>query len=138
MSNYSNRNAKQPDVSPKRKQKFSVRDRIIAIMFAAALIAAIFLGIGAFSVHNTESVKNALAEVEQQKADQLANYQTKMAELNTREQALDARETELSTREHDLEAREAVLEVEKEEFYAKHSRVKELCDALSLELTPTE
>lgn len=149
MSNYGNRNSKMPDTSPKPRQDFSVRDRTIAIMLVAAFVAIIALGIGAFVTHDTESVKKALAEVEQQKADQLANYKTKMAELGTREQELDTRklgldktESGLQAREDDLQSREDALmtateelATEKTEFFNAQLRVYELSKSLYEELT---
>ena len=141
MSNYGNRNSKMPDISPKPRQDFSVRDRTVAIMILAALIAIIALAIGAFGVHDTKSVEKALAEIDQEKADQFANFKTKLTELDDREKALNTRETKLNTQETDLKTREEALAVEqdelateKEEFHARTLRVRDLCYQLFSEI----
>lgn len=140
------------DVSPKPRADFSVRDRTIAIMIVVAFIAIISLGIGAFYVHNNRAVEEALAEVAAQKEGQEAEYAQKLLDLATRERAVATKETKLATREDALAKAEADLEsaqallisdradltAEEEAFYDKQSRVRELSEALYLELTPTD
>lgn len=163
MSNYANRNAKQPDVSPRRKQDFSVRDRIVAVMLVAAFLGGISLAIGAFSVSNNASIEAAKRELKITKQAQDDAYDQKIADLFAADQkrtaALDARERELDARERDLKTREdalaagqtelseaetalaeakAALEQEKSDFYASQERVRNLSLELAAELTPDE
>lgn len=156
MSNYANRNAKQPDVSPKRKQDFSVRDRTIAIILLAAFLGGISLAVGAFSVSNNASVEAAKRELkiakraqdeafDQKLADLLAADQKRTAELDARERDLKTREdtltagqTELSEAETALAEAKAALEQEKSDFYASQERVRNLSLELAAELTPDE
>lgn len=134
-----------PDVSPRPKSDFSVRNRTIAIMLAAAFTAIVVLGIGAFMVHDSHSVEEAKADLEAQKAAHIAEYGQKVIELNEREQKLTIREEALAKAEADLESAQALLAsdradltAEEEAFYDKQSRIRELSEALYLELTPTE
>lgn len=147
---FNNRKSIMPDVSPRPKSDFDVRNRTIAIMLAAAFVAVIALSIGAFSVHDTESVKKALAEIEVQKTEQLAAYAEKMSELDIYKQELDGREVKLTKREETVKKREtdlseaetaleeerAAFADEKALFYASQTRVYELSKKLYLELAP--
>ena len=144
-SKFSKKPSIHPDVSPKVRTEYNVRDRTIAIMVAAAFLAVVTLGIGAFMVHDNHSVEEAKADLEAQKAAHIAEYGQKVIELNEREQKLTIREEALAKAEADLESAQALLAsdragltAEEEAFYDKQSRVRELSEALYLELTPTE
>ena len=141
-----------PDLSIKYRNEWSVRDRTIAIMILAAFVAVIALGIGAFSVRDNSRVEAALADLENQKETQIKEYGQKLAELTEREQALAVRETKVTAREEAVAQGEAELKTaqallasdradltaEEEAFYDQQSRVRELSEALYLELTPDE
>ena len=146
MSNYGNRNSKMPDVSPKSRSDFSVRNRTIAIMLLAALVAVIVLGFGALDVKHDDEVKKATATVKEKEAKFLeaaAKVAEREKELDTREATLKRRETALETAEANLEEEKNALAEEKvtlarerEIFYSGQLRVYELSKALYGELAP--
>ena len=115
-------------------------------VIAAWCLAAIILGLSLIGAGllNT-NFQNRLNTATRDANAKEAKYDTLLANLDEREQALSTRETELNKREHDLETREAVLEVEQEEltaaqadFKTSKARIEELCQALLLELSPKE
>ena len=143
---FDNRKSTMPDVSPKPKSDFSVRNRTIAIMLAAAFIALIILGFGAFNVHHDdENAKTAAALKEKEAslltmASKIAEREKELdareAKLTRREEIVKKRETELSEQETALEGERDKLADEKALFYAGQLRVFELSKSLYEELAP--
>ena len=154
-SGTSNKPPIQPNVSPKQKDSFSYREAGVAItVVIIVLVAAILLTVG-FRNNYEQDLEKATTEATSAKAE----FEAKINDLAKREQEFTARETELNLREANLSTRETALETaqaelensrsiltsdmqnfnqEEAEFLDKQSRIKELCEALLLELTPEQ
>jgi peptidoglycan hydrolase CwlO-like protein len=154
-SGTSNKPPIQPNVSPKQKDSFSYREAGVAIaMVIFVIIAAILLTVG-FRNNYEKDLEKATAEAANTKAE----LEAKINDLIERDQELTARETELNLREAKLSTREAAMETaqaelensrsilasdmqnfneEESEFIEKQFRIKELCEALLLELAPEQ
>ena len=154
-SENSNKPTIQPDVSPKRKAKFNYREVGAAItILIIVVVAAILLAVGLRNNYERD-LERATAEAENLKTE----YATKLTELANAAKKLDEREKEVATRETKVSAREKAVKeaeekleserlildsdrsnftIEEEDFFDKQIRVRELCEALLLELTPED
>ncbi len=155
-SGISNKPPVKLDVSPKKgKSKYSYREAGVAIAIIIILLAVYALAAAGFNSKGERDLQNALVETAELKAeyetkiDELAEAAKKLAkregEVTTREDRVLTREIAVKKAEENLESERQLLEsdranltIEEEEFAKKQNRVKELCEALSIELTPEE
>ena len=141
---FENRNSTMPDVSPKLREGFSTRDRTIAIMLVAAIIAALALGFGSLDTYYRQKLDAAIKNAQQKESEFLLaadKVEARAQELTQQEKLLIARETALKEAESTLTTdRETLatdrqcLEVERTAFHNRYAHVLELAKALVAEL----